>query len=158
MTNSTSLSNYLNPELISVQTSVSSGKKLLEKMANMLSKPLANAKPKDIYHGLLEREKLGNTGIGNGVAIPHSRSSLANNAIVALITLDEPIDFDSSDRQPVDVAFGLLVPAEATSQHLNLLASIAKLMSDPDKKQQLSKAENNEQVVQLITQWSTNTE
>lgn len=158
MTNSVALHEYLRADLISVQTEISSRKKLLEEMARILSLPLNNAKEKDIYHCLLEREKLGNTGVGNGVALPHSRSDHTTTAIIAIITLSEAVDYHSVDRQPVDVAFGLLVPSEATSEHLGLLAAIARLMSDNDKKNQLSQANTNQQAMDLITQWSLQAE
>lgn len=124
-------------------------------MARLLTLPLSGTtKEKDIYHYLLEREKLGNTGIGNGVAIPHSRCSQADNAVIAIITLAEAVDYDSLDRQPVDVAFGLLVPEEATQDHLNLLADIARMMSDDSHKNELCKATTAEQVIDLIGSWS----
>ena len=151
MTDPLSLAQYLNTELISVQSDISSRKKLLEKMAHLLTIPLdEKTKEKDIYHYLLEREKLGNTGIGNGVALPHSRAKEAKTAVIAIITLEEPIDYDSIDRQPVDVAFGLLVPQEANQEHLNLLANIATLMSNNDNKKALSSATSAEQIIELI--------
>lgn len=153
----------LNTELISVHAEVTSRKRLLEEMARLLSVPLIqkaieddsdNVKEKDIYHQLWEREKLGNTGIGNGVALPHSRSLQAHKAIIAIITLKEPIDYDSLDRQPVDVAFGLLVPMEATQEHLNLLADIARMMSNNANKMAIAEAKSAGQIVNLIEKWS----
>lgn len=155
MTDSFALHEYLNADLISVQSEITSRKKLLQEMARFLSSPLEDAKEKDIYHCLLEREKIGNTGIGNGVALPHSRCDQTQQAIIAIITMSEAIDYDSLDRQPVDVAFGLLVPLEANAEHLGLLAAIARLMSDNDKKVQLSSAKTSQQVIDLITGWST---
>ena len=155
MTDPVLLHEYLKADLICVQSEITSRKKLLEETAHLLSLPLSDAKEKDIYHCSLEREKLGNTGIGNGVALPHSRSDKAHTAIIAIITLSEAVDYHSVDRQPVDVAFGLLVPSEATSQHLGLLAAIARLMSDNEKKAQLSSAKTNLEVIDLITTWST---
>jgi len=146
----------LNADLISVNTTISSAKKLLQEMARLLTVALGEeVREKDIYHQLLEREKLGNTGIGNGVALPHSRCQYANTAIIAIISLEEPVDYDSIDKQGVDLAFGLLVPKEATQEHLNLLADIARLMSDPEKKNQLSKAKSSQEVIELISSWST---
>ena len=154
MTDPVLLSEYLNADLISVQADITSRKRLLQEMARLLSIPLPDAKEKDIYHCLLEREKLGNTGIGNGVALPHSRSEQTKSAIIAIIILNDAVDYDSVDRQPVDVAFGLLVPSEATSQHLGLLAAIAGLMSDNVKKAQLSAVQTSQQALDLITIWS----
>ena len=146
----------LNVDLIHVKKELTSAKKLLEEMAHILTSALDHeTKEKDIYHQLLEREKLGNTGIGNGVAIPHSRSAHANTAVLAIITLETPVDYDSVDRQAVDLAFGLLVPKDAAQEHLNLLADIARLMSDPSKKDKIVNAGSAEKVVSLITDWSS---
>lgn len=160
MTSTTSLQQNvlfktLNADLISVNAEISSPKKLLEKMAHLLTTALDDdAREKDIYHQLLEREKLGNTGIGNGVALPHSRCQQAHTAVVAIISLKEAVDYDSTDKQAVDLAFGLLVPKEASQEHLNLLADIARLMSDPSKKTRLSNATSSQDVIDLIASWS----
>jgi len=154
MTNSAVLHQYLDADLISVQSDVSSRKKLLEEMARLLTLPLQDTKEKTIYHYLLEREKLGNTGIGNGVALPHSRCKQTEEAVIAIITLEDPIDYDSLDRQPVDIAFGLLVPEETNQQHLGLLAEIAQMMSNDNNKAALSSARTSKQVMELITEWS----
>lgn len=148
------LPGVLRTELISVNAEISSSKKLLEEMARLLTISLGDTcKEKDIYHQLLEREKIGNTGIGNGVALPHSRCPDADTAVVAIISLKEGIDYDSVDRQDVNLAFGLLVPEEASQEHLNLLADIARLVSDPDKKQTLLKAKDASSVLNLISHW-----
>ena len=155
MTAPVPLHKYLSSDLISIKADISSRKKLLEKMAQLLTIPLdEETKEKDIYHCLLEREKLGNTGIGNGVALPHSRSNYAQTAVIAIITLQNPIDYDSIDRQAVDIAFGLLVPEEATQEHLNLLADIARIMSVEKNKKALSNASTTQEMIKLIKQFS----
>ena len=155
MTTLVPLHKYLSSDLISIQPEISSRKKLLEHMAHLLTIPLdQKTKEKDIYHCLLEREKLGNTGIGNGVALPHSRSNHAKTAVIAIITLKDAIDYDSIDRQPVNIAFGLLVPEEATQEHLNLLADIARIMSVEKNKKALSKAASPDEIINLIKQFS----
>ena len=87
--------------------------------------------------------------------MPHSRCQHTSNAIVAIIILEEAIDYDSIDGQGVDVAFGLLVPQEATQEHLNLLADIARLMSNNEHKAQLAKAHSAQQVINYIQEWSS---
>ena len=125
-------------------------------MARLLTTALDDeVRERDIYHQLLEREKLGNTGIGNGVALPHSRCAQANKAVVAIISLNNSVDYDSSDKQEVDVAFGLLVPLEASQEHLNLLADIARLMSDPNKKTKLTNAKSAQDAIELIGSWAS---
>lgn len=152
-----SLSSLLDTALISLHADITSSKKLLQEMARLLTIPLnEDCKEKDVYHHLLEREKLGNTGIGNGVALPHSRYAETERAVVAIITLSEPIDYDSLDRQAVDVAFGLLVPENASQAHLNLLADIARIMSNEQYKASLLSTESADDIVSLIDKWTTN--
>ena len=154
MKDTTALHEYLDARLILVNSDVSSPKKLLQEMARLLSIPLLESdqkcREKDVYHALLEREKLGNTGIGNGVALPHSRFQHANKAIIAIITLNQAIDYDSLDGQKVDIAFGLIVPQEATQEHLQILADIAGMMSQQDNKNRLLSAESAEQAITII--------
>ena len=146
----------LDADLILVNVEISSSKKLLEEMARLLTTALDDkVRERDIYHQLLEREKLGNTGIGNGVALPHSRSGQASTAVVATISLANSVDYDSVDKQEVDLAFGLLVPIEASQEHLNLLADIARLMSDPAKKTELASVESPHDAIKLIESWSS---
>ena len=158
MNSATHLYQYLDPKLILVQSEFSSAKKLLQEMARLLALPLQPNPEEDVeknvYHCLLEREKIGNTGIGNGVALPHSRCIDTEQAIIALVTLRTPIDYDSSDGKPVDVAFGLIVPQHATQDHLNLLAQIARMMSVESNKQRLLAAQTADEVLGLIKSWS----
>ena len=154
MVQSTLLCESLHPDHIAVHCNISSRKKLLETMAQLLSKNLdSECKEKDIYLHLWEREKLGNTGVGNGIAIPHARCHYAESAVVAIITLEAGVDYDAADKQAVDLAFGLLVPEQANQEHLNLLASIAQLMSDTNKKQALLDAATSAEVISLIQSW-----
>ncbi|GAA6139171.1 PTS IIA-like nitrogen regulatory protein PtsN [Arenicella sp. 4NH20-0111] len=146
----------LDRERIQVQSEVSSSKRLLQAMSHLLMTGLdEEAKEKDVYHLLLEREKIGNTGVGNGVAIPHSRCDFTDEAVVAIMTMENAVDYDSLDKQPVDIAFGLLVPTEATQNHLNLLADIAKLMSNDSHKKTLASAKTSDEVLNLINHWTT---
>jgi len=162
MSQTPSLHDYLDVCTISVRSGLSSRKKLLQEMARLLSIPLIKSSPnnsdinieKDLYHALLEREKLGNTGIGNGVAMPHSRFESASEAVIAIITLETAIDYDSLDRQAVDVAFGLIVPQEANQQHLNILADIARMMSNANNKQNLHSVKTPQAAIELIKSWT----
>ncbi len=143
-------------ELTRVKSQISSRKKLLQTMASLLCAGLKNeTKEKEIYFQLWEREKLGNTGIGNGVALPHSRCIHAHDAVIAIITLDEAVNYDASDGQGVNLAFGLLVPQDANQEHLQLLATIARLVSDTQKKNALCEALTAQEVVTKVKQWST---
>lgn len=83
-----------------------------------------------IFQLLTEREKLGSTGMGHGVALPHARTNLTKTAVGALLKLDKGIDFDSPDQQPTDLIFALLVPEHFTDEHLKILSYLATLFSD----------------------------
>jgi PTS system nitrogen regulatory IIA component len=98
-----------------------------------------------IYRALLAREKLGSTAVGEGVAIPHSRDDHCGDAAGCLITLEEPIDFAAADGKAVDIVFVLLVPAEATQNHLNILAGLATALSNSDIRSTLRDAKTAEQ-------------
>ena len=97
---------------------------------NTGSDDLETIDPFTIFQLLTEREKLGSTGMGHGVALPHARCSLTDQAIGAMLKLDEGIDFDSPDNQPTDLVFALMVPEQHTDEHLQILAQLASLFSD----------------------------
>lgn len=83
-----------------------------------------------VHQALAARERLGSTGLGHGVAIPHGRSPAASQARAAFVRLAEPIGFGAADQQPVDLVAALVVPAHFTDQHLKLLAELAELFSN----------------------------
>jgi PTS system nitrogen regulatory IIA component len=99
---------------------------LAEKAAELVGQP-----ERAIFEILLQREKLGSTGIGNGIAIPHGKPGNLNRLFGMFARLDRPIDFESLDGQPVDLIFLLLAPASAGADHLKALARIARLLRDP---------------------------
>lgn len=106
-----------------------SKKRVLEKTSQLIAEQNPGLEADTVFSGLLGRERLGSTGIGDGVAIPHCRLQDCQNALGYLITLDSPIDFDSIDGKPVDLIFTLVVPEEACDEHLQTLASAAELFS-----------------------------
>ena len=97
----------------------------------------------EVYDALLSREKLGSTGIGNGIAIPHCRLEQVNRATIVLMSLETPIDFDAIDRRPVDLIFALLVPPHQCDEHLATLAQIAELAQSVDKLALLREKQTN---------------
>ena len=120
-----------------------SKKRLFEKIAEVISEDQVSLPHNVVLSNLIAREKLGSTGLGAGIAIPHCRVDNCTHALGTLVTLAEPIDFDAPDGQPVDILFILLVPDEAQQQHLDILASIAGLFSQPafcDKIRQIDDA------------------
>ena len=109
-----------------------SKKRILSKISEIVSENIDSLEATDVFDGLMAREQLGTTGLGNGIAIPHCRLAPCEDIIGALITLDKPIDFDSLDGKPVDILFVLLVPREENDEHVKTLAGLAALFNDED--------------------------
>ena len=109
--------------------------------------------PLEIFHLLTNREKLGSTGMGHGVALPHARSNLTDHAVGAFLKLEKGIDFDSPDQQATDLIFSLMVPEHYTDEHLKILAYLAGLFSDEDFCNALRDTDNASDIHQQLTQW-----
>jgi PTS system nitrogen regulatory IIA component len=121
----------LTPARVLIDFRASSKKRLLESLAGLLDERATPDSERAIFESLVRRERLGSTGLTHGVAIPHGRSADVTRAAGAFIRLAEPLEFDSLDRQRVDLVFGLVVPEHFTDQHLMFLAGLAELFSDP---------------------------
>ena len=106
-----------------------------------------------VYDSLFAREKLGSTGLGKGVAIPHGRAKGLKEAVGALVRLRQPLAFDAPDGQPVELIFALLVPERATDAHLQILSELAQMFSDRSFRERLLAATTAAQLHQLITDW-----
>jgi len=105
----------------------------------------------EILEGLEQREALGSTGFGNGVAIPHCRSAAVNRPTVALLKLEDPCDFAAADAMPVSLVFGLVSPENAGATHLHALAAVSRLLRDEPKLQALLDAEDAEALFAVLT-------
>ena len=101
------------------------------------------------------REDLGSTALGAGVAIPHGRVKGLKQPIAAFVKLQEPIEFAAPDGEAVSILIFLLVPEKATQQHLEILSSIAQLLSDQDARKMLASEDNPEKVCQLLQTWGS---
>lgn len=148
----TELKRYLKTNQVEVNIELGSKKKLLENIARLLCVNIDSEHQKGAYHALIERERLGSTGIGQGIALPHGRLANIDQPIVAIMTLSKPVDYDALDKQAVNIAFGLLVPVEATQEHLNILAQISGLLSNADIKSGLLASQTPDNIIQLIDQ------
>ena len=127
-----------------------------KRVLEMASKLIAESVGEEVTHeliftGLIGRERLGSTGIGEGVAIPHCRLAGIEAPIGALIHLAEPIDFDAIDSRPVDLLFFLLVPEAACDEHLGTLAKLAEVFSQDGCRVALRKADSNENLLATAT-------
>ncbi len=129
-----------------------SKKRLFETIAKLISDDQLSLPYDEVFSQLIAREKLGSTGLGQGIAIPHCRIGNCSHPLGTLVTLESPIDFDSPDDQPVDLLFVLLVPEEANQQHLDILAEIARLFSQPDFCRQLRDAVDSDHLFRCATE------
>lgn len=124
------LAEFLTADRVSIGTAVTSKKRALEEVARLLAAGSPAASPAEILQSLAAREKLGSTGLGHGVAIPHGRIGGVSRSVGAFLRLKPAVDYDTHDGQPVDLVFGLMVPEDATGEHLQHLAAIAEKFSD----------------------------
>jgi PTS system nitrogen regulatory IIA component len=137
------------PHRVQLDADIGSKKRLLEALAELFSDE--ESEKNTIFEKLLERERLGSTGLGYGVALPHARIESLAQPRAAFIRLAEGIDFDSPDGDRVKLVVALLVPQEATDEHLQLLAGIATIVNQESLRQELSSAESPEVILQLLT-------
>lgn len=124
------LIDLLAPTRVVAGASLTSKKRLLELLAARLADGDGEDLERRIFESLCAREKLGSTGLGLGVAIPHGRIAGLTAAVGAFVRLSEPLAFDSVDGKPVDLVFALAVPEHFTNQHLMLLSQLAEMFSD----------------------------
>ena len=104
----------------------------------------------EVIDALTARERLGCTGLGHGVAIPHGRVDFIDEPIGAAITLAEPIDFDAPDNQPVDLIVGLLIPENEVNGHLKILASLAKFFDSEENRVAMRKTHSADEILKFL--------
>ncbi|MEE4191262.1 MAG: PTS IIA-like nitrogen regulatory protein PtsN [Halieaceae bacterium] len=138
------LKELLSPALTFCAAPGTSKKKVIETASALIAERRSDLEAAEIYNNLLARERLGSTALGDGIAIPHCRLTACQEPVGSLITLEEPVDFDASDGQRVDILFILMVPEEATQEHLDILAGLARLLSQAAFCDALRAAESDE--------------
>lgn len=132
---------------------VTSKKRVLELLAELIATGQSDLSVREIFDSLIGRERLGSTGLGHGVALPHGRLSRSQKAIGAFVKLKRGVDFDAIDQQPVDLVFGLLVPEHFTDEHLKILAYLAEMFSDKTFCEQLRVADSDEALFERLIHW-----
>jgi PTS system nitrogen regulatory IIA component len=128
-----------------------SKKRALEELSGLIAKAHPSLSARTIFDCLLARERLGSTGLGFGVALPHGRLAKLGWTIGAFIKIREPVNFDALDKQPVDLMFGLLVPEHSTEEHLQILSLLAEKFSDESLRTHLRQPISAETAFILLT-------
>ena len=131
---------------ISVNEICKTKKSILEKISDLLSRS-SGVDRDDIFKKLYEREKLGSTSIGKGVAIPHARIEDIEYPFLSIIILDEPVEFDNIDSLDVDIIVSIIVPEKNYNDHLELLACLSSKLDDPFVRKELRQARNTSQII-----------
>lgn len=131
-----------------------SKKRLFELVADVLGEEKDGFHPEELVCGMLAREKLGSTALGGGIAIPHCRLSDCETPSGVLLSLSSGADFDTPDGEEVDLLFALVVPNEATQEHLNLLADLARLFSQHAFCDALRGCKSNAALYETALRWA----
>jgi nitrogen PTS system EIIA component len=131
----------------------SASKKRVFERVGLLFENTQNISRSQVFDSLFAREKLGSTGLGQGVAIPHGRVKGLRDAIAAFVKMQNPIPFDAPDGLPVNFIFVLLVPERATDLHLQLLGELAQMFSDQSFRDQLQNTDDPETIRKLFADW-----
>lgn len=140
----------VNAENISFHDEATSKKRVIENLSRMLGANTSAASAEKIFQVLLERERLGSTGLGKGVAIPHARVPDLTHTVAAMLTLETPVEFEAADNKPIDIAFGLLVPEDDTEHHLQHLSRLVTLFRDEDICSRIRQASSSEAIFELL--------
>lgn len=146
---------FLNPDSVVSTLRVRDKKHVLQELAAHAARRLPGLSDRDIFETLLQRERLGSTGIGDGVAIPHGKLAQLDRLFGLVARLEKPVDFDALDGQPVDVAFLLLAPETAGAGHLKALAQVARLLREPGMLERIRSARDATALYALLANGPT---
>lgn len=146
------ISRLLAPSNVLVNVAVTSKKRLFEQ-AGLLFENSHGIERGKVFDALLSRERLGSTGLGEGVAIPHGRIKGLEQAVGAVMRLATPVPFEAPDGEPVSLLVFLLVPENATEEHLEILSELAELLSDQQIRESLMHQDNPAQIHRILATW-----
>jgi len=144
----------ISPQAIVASLDASAKKQVLQDIAGFAA-PLAGVDSLAVFDVLWEREKLGTTGVGSGIAIPHGKMAGLGDVQGFFARLAQPIAFESIDDKPVDLVFLLLAPADAGADHLHALATVSRLLRDPRLCEAIRRAKDESAIYRLLTEAPT---
>lgn len=149
------LANLISADRVACDVDTVSKKRSLEYLSHLISDDSPELNPNDVFESLVARERLGSTGLGKGIAIPHGRLKSGDKTVAAFIQLAQGVDFDAPDGQPVDLLCALLVPPECSDEHLEVLALLSEMFSSEKLRDSLRGAHNPEVIYELLANWSS---
>ncbi|MCA0255987.1 MAG: PTS IIA-like nitrogen regulatory protein PtsN [Proteobacteria bacterium] len=149
------LADLLQPDAIIPALKVNSKKQLLQELAAKASK-LINVPEREVFDVILQRERLGSTGVGNGIAIPHGKLASLTSIRGIFARLDTAVDFEAIDDEPVDLVFLLLAPEGAGADHLKALSRIARVLRDQDLVAKLRATDSANAIYTFLNQEQAN--
>ena len=145
------ISEILNIDRTQLDVNANSKKAALETIAGLITADEPTLTPSEAFTSLIAREKLGSTGLGKGIALPHGRLKDCNKTLGAFIRLSSGIDYDSVDNAPVDLMFALLVPEESTQEHLDILTKLAEKFSNEKILENLREETSVDKLFEILT-------
>lgn len=148
------LLDFLSPDAVAPALRASSKKQALHEIADQASR-LVGRDEREIFDTLLQRERLGSTGIGEGIAIPHGKLAKLDGMFGLFARLEKPIDFEALDGEPVDMLFLLLAPEGAGADHLKALARVARVLREPGVHERIRAARDASALYAVLTQEAT---
>ena len=146
------LQQLLSPDAVVTLAPGLSKKKVLEMIGDIAARQNPDINAHAAFDAMLARERLGSTGIGNGIALPHGRMDSTDKVVAVMVRLSQPIDFDALDNQPVDLLFALFVPSEQCQAHLATLAAVARTLSDKQTLKRLRQAGDDSELYRILTE------
>jgi nitrogen PTS system EIIA component len=144
---------FLTPEAVAPALRASGKKKLLQELSAQAAR-LSGLDERQVFETLLQRERLGSTGIGDGIAIPHGKIPGLERLVGFVARLDRPVDFDALDGQPVEIVFLLLAPEGAGADHLKALARAARVLREPGIRDRLRAARDANAIYAVLNETS----
>jgi len=144
------ISDIIKPERVLCNVKAGSKKAALELLAELIAAADPGLTQTEVFSSLLAREKLGSTGLGKGIALPHGRLKQGNNTLGAFVRLENAVDYDSMDKEPVKLLFAMVVPEESTQEHLDILAKLAEVFSDDEKLEKIRSGASNTAIYDIL--------
>lgn len=144
------ISEIITPDRVVSNTPVNSKKAALETLAGLISSADAGLTQAEAFESLIAREKLGSTGLGYGIALPHGRRKGGLKTIGAFMRTESAVQYDAIDQKPVDLFFALLVPEESTDEHLEILSKLAKIFSDSGLVAKIRQCDSADAIFRLL--------